>query len=134
MYRALKATKSSPLYLRRQLSSAASIPSAVTTFDTSLVCHCGAKSHGDAESPLFKCPDAQNATHIDHVLMPAPLSPSDLAELVERATIRPDIVNPFVKWRALLYPYRVAMSRHMRCAGVYVRGVLRIAIDTGPLT
>lgn len=84
-----------------------------TMFDTNLTCgSCGGKHEG-FPSPIFKCPHAATNTTIDHVLMPSPLSPADLTGLKSLATPQTSTSSPFVKYRALLFPYRVAMSNGM---------------------
>mmetsp|Transcript_7002 Transcript_7002/g.14571 ORF Transcript_7002/g.14571 Transcript_7002/m.14571 type:complete len:706 (+) Transcript_7002:178-2295(+) len=95
-------------------------PSAATAptmdFDTSMSCAgCGEgiKHTGLGLQPLFKCPEASRKTQADHVLLPTPLSTADLSSLAAVASSPSSSPSPFVKYRALLYPYRVAMANGM---------------------
>ena len=81
--------------------------------DTSLSCATCGKYFPGAPSPLFKCPDAATETSADHVLMPSKLSATDLGFLAKSATESVH-ASPFIKYRSLLYPYRVAMNGGMR--------------------
>eukprot|EP00519_Triparma_laevis_P013394 CAMPEP_0182490054 /NCGR_PEP_ID=MMETSP1321-20130603/34_1 /TAXON_ID=91990 /ORGANISM="Bolidomonas sp., Strain RCC1657" /LENGTH=1079 /DNA_ID=CAMNT_0024692183 /DNA_START=288 /DNA_END=3527 /DNA_ORIENTATION=+ len=84
-------------------------------FDTSLSCATCGQVHPGFPSPLFKCPGAASSPEMDHVLMPTALSTEDLSGLKDLAAASPSpsSSSPFVKYRALLYPYRVAMSNGM---------------------
>ena len=83
--------------------------------DTMLTCSgCGESVDGSAR-PRFKCPGAAAASTsaADHVLMPATaLNSSDLKALAQLASTPEDALppSPFLKYRSLLYPYRVAIS------------------------
>ena len=78
--------------------------------DASLTCNSCKLSFDGGEAPLFKCPEAGDGA--DHVLMPSTLSPKSLAALAAAASSTGSAghASPFIKYRALLYPYRVALS------------------------
>jgi threonine synthase len=64
-------------------------------------CHgCGARVDAALALP-FRCPQAGSADDIDHVLAP---------ELSEKAFTRGSEQNPFLRYRALLSPYRLARA------------------------
>jgi len=98
------------------VSSIGRLPRLISTgtFDTTLTCYgCGTSVSG-ADGPAFKCPKASELPSVDHVLMPATsVKVNAISEMVRKFDAKVDTtgnVSPFVKYRALLYPYRVAMS------------------------
>ena len=100
------------LGLARSLSAAAA--NMEDTFDTSFTCKTVVAG---SPSPFFKCPNSHAASEVDHVLMPSAIGAAEIASLVEMSSSNAAAaasVNPFVRFRALLYPYRVAMASGMR--------------------
>ena len=96
--------------------SASTSPSpSLMSFPTSMSCAgCGpTQVYAPGLEPLFKCPAATPGSEADHVLMPTPPSPSSLASLSAHASSPTSSPSPFLKYRALLYPYRVAISGGM---------------------
>jgi len=81
---------------------------------TNLKCTgCGRVEDG-AKAVLFKCPNHIDAPEIDHVLSPVFPGKDATESLSNGADIDAGEKNPFLRYRALLYPYRVALSRGMR--------------------
>jgi len=102
------------LGLARSLSAAAA--SMEDAFDTSLTCNSCKTVVAGSPSPFFKCPNSHAASEADHVLMPSAIGAAEIASLVEMSSsdaAAAASVNPFVRFRALLYPYRVAMASGM---------------------
>ena len=88
-------------------------------FSTNLVCSgCGEKTNG-ADALYFSCPNAANEKYndTDHVLAPQNPPRKALKLLVElndaSNTQATTSNNPFIRYRSLLFPYRVAMSKGM---------------------
>lgn len=82
-------------------------------FDTSMSCAgCPGKTYSPGLMPLLKCPESAPGSKADHVLMPTPLAGSERAKLARLASVSSS-PSPFIKYRALLYPYRVAMANGM---------------------
>lgn len=103
------------LGLARSLSAAAA--NMEDAFDTSLTCNSCKTVVAGSPSPFFKCPNSHAASEADHVLMPSAIGAAEIASLVEMSSsdaAAAASVNPFVRFRALLYPYRVAMASGMR--------------------
>lgn len=76
---------------------------------------CGETVSGlDEPMRVFKCPKASDLQSVDHVLMPATsMSVDTVARLVRECDAKVDTsanISPFVKYRTLLYPYRVAKT------------------------
>ena len=101
------------------LISSSSLPK-VPTFNIQLVCSgCGAEVPG-GPSPVFKCPNVGTLPHASHALMPcSTVSLTEMAALANHAQAAEkdseDLGNasPFIRYRALLYPYRVAIAGGM---------------------
>lgn len=103
------------LGLARSLSAATA--SMEDALDTTLTCNSCKTVVTGSPSPLFKCPNSHSASEADHVLMPSAVSAAEIASLVEMGTndaAAATSANPFIRFRALLYPYRVAMASGMR--------------------
>lgn len=86
------------------------------TYTTSLRCTCGfCTPSGSAGTPVFKCPQASALPNMDHVIMPVDPPSSELKSLAAMASspTPASCDSPFVRFRSLLYPYRVAMSLGM---------------------
>ena len=87
-------------------------------FSTNLVCSgCGKIADG-AEGLHFSCPNAHDSeSDVDHVLAPENPIIDQIDSLVKLNNSLNDIdavsKNPFIRYRALLYPYRVAMAKGM---------------------
>ena len=81
---------------------------------TTLKCTgCGRVEDG-AKTVLFKCPNHIDAPEIDHVLSPVSPGKDATESLCSGADIDVGETNPFLRYRSLLYSYRVALSRGMQ--------------------
>jgi len=80
---------------------------------TSLRCSgCGCEVPSGIK-PVFKCPNCASLAGGDHVLMPVNPTKAELKALSMNATTSSASKSSFVKYRSLLFPYRVAVSLGM---------------------
>eukprot|EP00945_MAST-04E_sp_MAST-4E-sp1_P003152 g3152.t1 len=89
--------------------------STVSVIGTQLECAgCGHIEDGLANI-LFKCPNSESSPECDHVLAPKTPGKDCTATLQNGCTFPAEEINeiPFLRYRALLYPYRIAIAKGM---------------------